>query len=140
MVGLLHGIAFRVADLVKHSEGDPLILPKVAKFMSTNFWLQPVRIGKHAIPLPFSLHTADLKTSIALVVLAACDGSRHHTVTVHDGFIFDSKNKKTALLLLCRENLDYLCSTEEKPSKYKGVACCWIYFPGAGKERLSLKS
>jgi hypothetical protein len=127
----MSGIGILVEKAGKSNVDNPTALRELACFMCAHFWLQPIKI-KNANG--FDLLNADLKEKLAVVVLKASDGSTNHAVTVHDSMIFDS-NEPTALPL-CRENLDFLCSSSTQLAKCTGIMSGYIYQEQGNKHRL----
>jgi hypothetical protein len=111
------GISLRIADEIRSTMHHPHILSHLTEVMATEFWLQPCRLKRAA---SFDLLAADLKTTLAVVVLKASDGSTGHAISVHDSMIFDS-NEPTALPL-CQANLDYICSTSTQKAVFVGIS------------------
>ena len=60
------------------------------------------------------------------MVLKDVGGSACHAITVHDGFIFDSNNKVTAIAL-SKSKLDLLCSTKTKPGMFDSIARGYLF-------------
>jgi len=54
--------------------------------------------------------------TIMLAVLTTSNGHRSHGVAIHGGYIYDA-NKANAILL-CKEGLDYCCSTPTKRCEF----------------------
>jgi hypothetical protein len=118
-------VANLVVSEAKSSEGDPFALKRLAKMVHDHpTWLIPQKIKSAATS--FNLLQHDLKNSIAVVVLKGIpDGACNHAITVFDGMIFDS-NEKFAIPLT-RPNLDLMCSTDTRQSKYSCVAAGYTF-------------
>jgi hypothetical protein len=116
---------------VAASEDNPVVLAALAALMNQHFWLQPVRIKKVN---QFNILLVDLSKTLAVVVLKASDGSSTHAITVHDNAIFDS-NEATSLML-CQENLDYLCSTATQTARCIGIMAGYLYYEQGKRGRL----
>lgn len=128
----LSAVSMRVAQAVASSEDNPVVLAELASLMNQQHtWLQPVRIKKAN---QFNLLTYDLRNSLAVVVLKASDGSTTHAITVHDNAMFDSN--ETTSLMLCQENLDYLCSTVTQSAQFTGIMAGYIYQEQGKRNRL----
>ena len=57
-----------------------------------------------------------MKNTIALCVLNESDGNSSHAVTIHGGYVYDAN--EVIAIPLCKEALDYCCSTETTKNTY----------------------
>ena len=131
----LEGLAMLVKAAIPFTVNDPSVIAQLAQLLARSpGWLLPHKIKRASV---FDLLSADLSTALAVVILKASDGTTSHAITVHDNVIFDS-NERTAIPL-CKDNLDYLCSTALRQATFKGIMAGYLYHEHGQKQRL-LKS
>jgi hypothetical protein len=77
-----------------------------------------------------------MKRTIALVVLTESDGNGSHAVTIHGGYIYDAN--ETRGIPLCKEGLDYCCSTSTTKNEFVEFRKVTLFFyDGRDSKRIS---
>jgi hypothetical protein len=131
----LEVLATHVAFEMSSTIDNPTVLQTLVRVLADGqSFLQPIKIK---VVAQFELLQADLSIAVAIVILKASDGSTTHAITVHDKIIFDSN--ETEALPLCRENLDYICSTNTRQAHWVGIVTGYM-FREQGNQRQLIQS
>jgi hypothetical protein len=84
------------------------------------------KVLKRPHMLDWQLLQEKMKNTIVLGVLNESDGNGSHAVTIHGGYVYDA-NEEVAIPL-CKEALDYCCSTSTVKNKFVSFRKATLFF------------
>ena len=93
--------------------GSVHVLKKVGQFATLVLppWIQRKELKKSKSFDWQRLKEKSMERSILVGVLTESDGNASHAIAIHGGFVYDAN--ESFALPLCKEALDYCCSTQE---------------------------
>jgi len=100
---------------------------KVGQFAETQL---PTWITRKVLKRPhmfdWQLLQEQMKDTMVLAVLNESDGNGSHAVTIHSGFVYDAN--EVVAIPLCKEALDYCCSTSTVKNEFVSFRKATLFF------------